>query len=591
MAAVPDPVDAAPQPFDPIAMEVFSNRLLTITEEMGSTLVRASFSPNIKERKDCSVALFDAGGRLVAQAAHIPMHLGSLAGGVEATLREIGVDAIADGDAFMCNDPYLAGGTHAPDITVVTPIFCEGTLRFFAANIGHHSDVGGMVPGSVSPNARTVFEEGLRIPLVPIVRRGELERGMLAMVASNSREPEDRIVDLKVQIAVNERGKRLVLELVRQMGLDAVERSVADVLAYTDRRLRRRIAAIGGGRGTFTTWMDDDGLGGEPVPITATVIAGADRLTIDFEGSGPQSRGGYNMPESAMRACVYYCVKTMLDPEIIANEGLFGAIELKAPAGTITNPRFPAAVGMRASTSQRVSGAVIGAFAGLLASERSMASSNDAMPAIVMSGKSRRRAGTYVYIETIGGGVGARATMDGADGTHVHITNSSNLPAEALENEYPLLVEEYALVPDSGGAGQFRGGLGIARQIRALDDDTFCYASTEGTRIAAAGMKGAGPGGLGRIVADFGSPDEAPVPPNRPGAPLAAGRSMRVETPGGGGYGPPAARSTEAIARDLIGGKASRAATLRAYGAGKLAQADALIASWGGRSPALVPKG
>lgn len=563
--------------FDPIAMEVFSNRLLTITEEMGSTLIRASFSPNIKERRDCSVALFDRRGRLISQAAHIPMHLGSLAGGVEAALREYGVDGMFDGDAFMCNDAYLAGGTHAPDITIVTPIFWDGTLRFFAANIGHHSDVGGSAPGSVTPTAKTVFEEGLRIPLVRVAVKGAPVQDILAMVATNSREPEDRIVDLKVQIAVNERGKRLVTDLVTQLGIDAVEQSVEDVLTYTGRRLRMRIAALNNRSGTFTTFMDDDGLGGDAVPIKATVIADGERLIVDFEGSGPQSRGGYNMPESAMHACVYYCVKTMLDPDLIANEGMFSAIEMKVPKGTITNPDFPAAVGMRASTAQRVSGALIGAFSSLVPDQRIMASSNDAMAALVMSGRSRRRPGTYVYIETIGGGVGARFDADGMDGTHVHITNSSNLPAEALENEYPLLVEEYSLVPDSGGLGQFRGGLGIARQIRILDDNTFGYASTEGTRIPATGLRGGGIGGLGSIVIDKGTDSETRIPANRPGSQLKAGQSLRVETPGGGGFGPAALRSAESIAHDLAGGKISREAARQGYGADKLAAAESLM--------------
>ena len=255
----------APAMFDPIAMEVFSNRLLTITEEMGNTLVRASFSPNIKERKDCSVALFDYRGRLISQAAHIPMHLGSLAGGVETLLKEYKLEDIAEGDAFMCNDAYLAGGTHAPDITIVTPIFCDGKLRFFAANIGHHSDVGGSTPGSVSPTARTVFDEGLRIPLVKVVSKGDILKDILNLVAHNSREPMDRIVDLKVQIAANERGKRLMLDLVAQEGLESIERSVEDILGYTERRLRGRIADVGDGSGTFTTWLDDDGLGGDAV--------------------------------------------------------------------------------------------------------------------------------------------------------------------------------------------------------------------------------------------------------------------------------------------------------------------------------------
>lgn len=568
--------------FDPIAMEVFSNRLLTITEEMGSLLVRASFSPNIKERKDCSVALFDGSGRLVAQASHIPMHLGSLAGGIEAVLRRRMRTPIADGDAFICNDPYLAGGTHSPDITIVTPIFWDGELKFFAANIGHHSDVGGSAPGSVTPTAKTVFEEGLRIPLVRVARDGVPDDDTLALVAANSREPDDRIVDLKVQIAVNERGRKLVLEMIKQLGFDSVERSVEDVLVYTERRLRQRIAALGSASGTFTTYMDDDGLGGEPVPITATVSTCGDTLVVDFAGSGRQSRGGYNMPESAMRASVYYAVKTMLDPDLMPNQGMFAAIELRAPSGTITNPSFPAAVGMRASTAQRVAGAVIGAFAGLLPPERLMASSNDAMPALVVSGKSRRRPGTYVYVETIGGGAGARASGDGMDGAHVHITNSSNLPAEALENEYPLLVEEYSLIPDSGGAGRMRGGLGIARQIRALDDDTFCYGSTEGTRIAAAGVLGGLSGGLGTIVRDRGTPDERVIPANQPGTLLRRGQSMRVETPGAGGFGPPGERAVAAIAADLRSEKLTRTAAERAYGVDKVRAAEQLLRTGAG---------
>ncbi len=566
--------------FDPITMEIFSNRLLTITEEMGNTLVRASFSPNIKERKDCSVALFDYMGRLISQAAHIPMHLGSLAGGVETLLNKYDIEDIADGDAFMCNDPYLAGGTHAPDITIVTPIFCDGSLRFFAANIGHHSDVGGSVPGSVSPTAGTVFEEGLRIPLVRVARKGVPEEDILALVASNSREPEDRIVDLNVQIAANERGKKLVHHLVGQLGITAVEQSIEDILAYTERRLRTRIAAVADGSGTFTTYMDDDGLGGEPVPITATVSVENNNLVIDFEGSGRQSRGGYNMPESAMRACAYYVVKTLLDPDLIANQGMFSAIELRIPEGTITNPTFPAAVGMRSATAQRVAGAIIGAFAPLLPQERLMASSNDAMPAIVMSGQSRRRQGTYVYVETIGGGSGALFNEDGMDGAHVHITNSSNLPAEALENEYPLLVEEYALIPDSGGYGQYRGGLGIARQIRALDNKTFCYASTEGTVIAAAALNGGGLGGLGKITRDAGQPSEKQLPANQPGGILNAGESMRVETPGGGGVGVPSLRTAEVIAQDLLGGKITRAKATKDYGADLVSAAEKLLPEW-----------
>jgi len=567
------------QEFDPIAMEVFSNRLLTITEEMGITLVRASFSPNIKERKDCSVALFDARGRLVSQASHIPMHLGALEGGVRTILGQYALDEIQDGDVFMCNDAYLAGGTHSPDITLVTPILFDGKVRFFASNLGHHSDVGGSTPGSVSPTARTIFDEGLRIPLVKVVRNGLLDADILSLVTCNSREPEDRTFDLKVQIAANERGKRLVLDLLDKFGLVYVEKSIEDLLAYTERRLRNRIRSIGNRSGSFITYLDDDGFGGDPVPIEATITVEGDSLSVDFEGTGPQARGGYNMPAAALNATVYYCVKTMLDPELMPNEGMASAVTIKAPKGSLANPDFPGAVGMRSCTAQPFAGAVIGAFNALLPLEQQMAAGNDAMPALVVSGRSRRRQGSYVYVETIGGGAGALFDSDGADGTHVHITNSSNLPAEALENEYPLLVEEYCLIPDSGGAGEFRGGLGIARQIRVLDDDTYFYASSEKTVIVPDGVQGGSHGSNARIISEPGTAQEEHLPANRPGRPLQKNACMRLETPGGGGFGAPSKRSPKRLAADLRDGKISLSAAKLHYGSDQIEAAQRLLES------------
>lgn len=567
------------QGFDPIAMEVFSNRLLTITEEMGITLVRGSFSPNIKERQDCSVALFDRAGRLICQASHIPMHLGALEGGVQTVLAKHDPKDIAEGDVFMCNDAYLAGGTHSPDITIVTPIFWDGELRFFATNLGHHSDVGGSTPGSVSPTARTVYDEGLRIPLIRIVRDGDVDQEVLDLVTCNSREPEDRTFDLKVQIAANERGKRLFLELIKNFGLEKVESSIDDVLAYTEQRLRNRIAALADGNSTFTTWLDDDGYGGDPVPIVATVIVNGDELSVDFEGTGPQARGAYNMPDAALNATVYYCVKTMLDAELMPNDGMAAAITIRAPEGSLAKPRFPGAIGMRSCTAQPFSGAIIGAFNGILPPERQMAAGNDAMPAIVVSGNSRRRAGAYVYVETIGGGSGALQELDGADGTHVHITNSSNLPVEALENEYPLMVEEYCLIADSGGAGARRGGLGIAREIRVLDDETFFYASSEKTVIKPYGVSEGGEGSNAHILVNPGTAEEERLPANQPGKLVPRGSSMRLETPGGGGFGAATDRLAEDLAADLRSGKVSEAFATAHYSAEQMQNARRFLAS------------
>lgn len=559
--------------FDPIEMEVFSNRLLSITEEMGNTLIRSSFSTNIKERKDCSVALFDAAGRLIAQAAHVPVHLGSLSGGIDALLRRYGAEGVHPGDAFLCNDAYLAGGTHAPDITVVTPIFCDGELRFFAANIGHHTDVGGAVPGSTSHNLKTVWEEGIRLPIMRIVRQGELDLDLLEMIAHNTREPDNRMHDIRAQIATNDKGAKLVLELVGQSGLPTVLAAIDSILQYTERRLRNRIAQLPAGTVSFTERMDDDGMGGAPVVIQANVHARDGQLYVDFTGTGKQARGAFNLPASALNASVYFAVKAMLDPELMPNNGLFQPIVITAPEGTITNPRFPAAVGARVTTAQRVAGTVIGALGQLLPPDRAMASCNDVMPSMLFSGPMHDGKGTFVYLETLGGGAGGRARGDGMDGIQVHVTNTSNLPAEALEIEHPLLVEEYALVEDSGGAGRHRGGMGIARQIRSLHDQLACSVRCDAALFGAAGLNGGLPGGTSRVVQNPGRADEIRLPNKISGHGLPAGQSIRLETPGGGGYGVPAERDLTAIRRDVLGGKVSRADAERDYGAERVALA------------------
>ncbi|ALM82618.1 hydantoinase B/oxoprolinase family protein [Bordetella sp. N] len=559
--------------FDPIEMEVFSNRLLSITEEMGNTLIRSSFSSNIKERKDCSVALFDGQGRLIAQAAHVPVHLGSLSGGIDAVLRRYGVAGIRPGDAFLCNDSYLAGGTHAPDITVITPIFCEGDLRFFAANIGHHTDVGGAVPGSTSHHLKTVWEEGIRLPAMRIVRQGELDLDLLEMIAHNTREYDYRMHDIRAQIATNEKGARLMLELVDQAGLPVVLAAIDGILRYTERRLRNRIAQLPEGTVSFFERMDDDGLGGDPVKIQANVHARDGQLFVDFTGTGAQARGAFNLPASALHASVYFAVKAMLDPELMPNNGLFQPITITAPEGTITNPRFPAAVGARVTTAQRVAGTVIGALGQLLPQDKAMASCNDVMPSMLFSGPGPGGKGTFVYLETLGGGAGGRALGDGMDGIQVHVTNTSNLPAEALEIEYPLLVEEYALVGDTGGAGRHRGGMGIARQIRSLHDQMICTVRCDAALFGAAGLNGGGLGATSTLTENAGRPDEKRLPNKISGHALPTGRSVRLETPGGGGYGVPGERDMSAIRKDVRGGKVSRAAAERDYGVEKVAQA------------------
>lgn len=560
------------QAADAIAMEVFANRLLSITEEMGNVLVRASFSTNIKERKDCSVGMFDWRGRCLAQAAHMPMHLGSLMGSVVTLLERYTLDRMKPGDAFICNDVFLARGTHQPDINIITPVFVDGRVAFFAVNTGHHSDVGGPNPGSMSQSARTIFEEGIRIPIMKIVREGELDTDLLEMIAHNSREPAERILDLRAQIAVNERGAELMQRLVATDGLPAVEAAVEALLAYTGRRLRARIAALPDGDYVGERWMDSDGVpGGEPILLRARVAVRGEDLLLDFEGSAAQARGALNIATNALEATCYYAVKALLDPELPANSGLFEAIRISAPEGSICNPRFPAATAARAISCNRLAAAIFDAMNRILPPERRMAHSHDSVPALLVSGQ--RRGGTYVYLETIGGGAGARLGADGAEAVQMHVTNSSNLPAEALEIEYPLLVDEYALVADSGGAGQWRGGLGIARQISSRVDGSLLTARGEGHVKVAPGLDGGLPGGRALLLIAPGTADERLLPTATTALPMTAGLGVRMETPGGGGMGDPAKRDPMALAADILDGKVSREAAERDYGATRVAEA------------------
>ena len=352
-----------------------------------------------------------------------------------------------------------------------------------------------------------------------------------------------------------------------------MQSAVGDLLAYTGRRLRNRIAQLTDGSYCCTSYLDDDGQGGEPVPITVTAHVNGEALTLDFEGTSSQARGAMNVPESALRATVYYSVKTLLDPNLPPNGGMFEAIEIAAPEGSLVNPRHPAAVGARSSTCNKVARAIFGAFATLLPDKAGMAAGHDSIPAIVFSGERRGGAGPFVYLETVGGGSGARWDSDGMDAVHVHLTNTSNLPAEALEHEYPLLVDEYALVPDSGGAGARRGGVGIARQISAMQDDIIFSIRSDSHVSGAPGVFGGKEGGTADLIRNADGQDRESLTSKVSHIELRAGDSMRLETAGGGGYGTPEARALDALGIDLRAGLVSKEKAVQDYGADRVSSA------------------
>ncbi|MBI3826872.1 MAG: hydantoinase B/oxoprolinase family protein [Candidatus Rokubacteria bacterium] len=529
-----------------MTLEVIGAGLLTVAEEMGAALIRASYSTNIKERRDCSTAIFDARGRVIAQAEHIPMHLGSLLGTVEEILRRYPPSALAPGDMFIVNDPYTGGGTHLPDINLVAPVFAEGALFGFVANIAHHADRTG-------EKIRTIWDEGLRIPPIRLLEGGRLREDVMELLLANFAVPDERRGDFRAQLAVNRLGERRLGELIARWGLATVSAACDELLAWGERKIRAAITAVPDGVYRFADAMDDDGVGETPVPIVVAITVAGDRMHVDFAGSGPESRGDLNVVRGALLATVYYALKAILDPTIPANGGFYRAITVEAPEGTIVNARPPAPVGWRTQTCQRIADVVFGALAAALPG-RVPAAGNGANAAMVFTGVDPRTRRWYVYLETLGGGAGATAEADGLDGVQVHVTNTSNLPVECLELEYPLLVREYALVEGSGGAGRTRGGMGIRRTIEVLDHEASFLGSLDRARIAPWGLAGGRPGGCGALVLNPGTGGAQRLPSKVWGYRLAPGDYVAILTPGAGGYGPPGERPAPQVRADLEDG-------------------------------------
>ena len=551
---------------DAVTLEILSNRLLSVAEEMGAVLIRTAYSTNIKERRDCSTAVFDAQGNMVAQAEHIPMHLGSLLGPVEMTLKKFGRDRLAPGDMFITNDPYSGGGTHLPDITVVAPVFVADTLVGFVTNIAHHADVGGKVPGSTSGDATSIFQEGTRIPLVRVARGGEVIQDTLDFITLNSRTPTEREGDLAAQIAANEVASRRLAEVVARYGVARYEAATAALLDYAEAMMRAGIASLPEGIYSFTDYLDDDGIHlGQPVPIQATVTIRGDTAHVDFSGSSAQVAGPLNVPLNGTLATVFYCFKALVGPAIPSNHGIYRALTVTAPEASIVNCQPPAPVGQRIDACQRVADVIFGALAAAVP-ERVIAASNSSVTTATFSGVHPSTETFYVYLETVAGGSGARADADGLSGVQVHMTNTSNLPVEALEREYPLLVERYQLRTDSGGPGRYRGGLGIQRDIRVLHDGVTFSGLADRQELPPWGLHGGGAGAAGRFVLRRRDGTETRLTSKVSNVALEKEDLISVQTPGAGGFGSPHERDVRLILKDVIEGKVTAAAALEDYG-------------------------
>jgi N-methylhydantoinase B len=533
--------------YDPIRLEVFKHLFSSVAEEMGMVLRRTGYSPNIKERRDFSCALFDAEGQMIAQAAHIPVHLGAMPLSVQACIQALN---FAPGDVAILNDPYR-GGTHLPDITMVAPIFLEtGDRRLigFAANRAHHSDVGGMVPGSM-PLAQELYQEGVIIPPLKLVGGGELNREVWDLLLANVRTPEERAGDLRAQMAANHKGVERLHQLVTRYGLDQVQAYMRGLLDYAERMTRRLIASLPDGTYHFRDRMDDDGLSPEPAEIAVSVFIQSDQVTVDFEGTSPQRRGGINAVYAITLSATYYVFRALIGLDIPSNSGCLAPIRVIAPEGSLVNARPPAAVaGGNVETSQRITDVLLGALA-QACPERVPAASQGTMNNLSIGGWDPERDQAYAYYETIGGGMGARppgpgarAGKDGASAIHTHMTNTMNTPIEALEYAYPLRVRRYQVRRGSGGRGRYRGGDGIGRDIEMLHPAQVTILS-ERRKYPPYGLAGGEPGQTGRNQLIRG--DHVQELPGKISLVVEAGAVIRIHTPGGGGYGPPEEDSEE----------------------------------------------
>lgn len=521
--------------FDATAIAVFDALLSSVAEEMGLTLGRTAFSPNIKERRDYSCAVFDRRGRLAAQAAHIPVHLGAMPQAVAAALP---LAPFAPGDVVILNDPYL-GGTHLPDVTMVSPVFDGRALVGFVASRAHHADVGGVAPGSM-PVAPDLHGEGLIIPPIRLRRRRRLNSEALSLILRNVRTPEERLGDLRAQMAAQETGARRLLDLVGRYGRREIDRRMHGLMDYAERMTRAALRTIPEGAFAFEDFLDDDGESDLPLPIRVQVTVRDGTLTADFSGSAPEVSTSLNAVEAVTRSAVYYVTLCLLEADVPANEGCFRPVRVIAPEGSVVNARPPRAVSAgNVETSQRIVDAVLGALAQALP-ERIPAASCGSMNNVTIGGRDTGGA-PFAYYETIAGGAGAGPRSDGPSAVHTHMTNTMNTPVEALEMAYPFRVVEYAIRRGSGGRGLHSGGDGLVRTYEFLEPATVTLV-TERRRRGPWGLRGgdAGAPGHDRLERADGSALELPGKTTFRARP---GDRLRIETPGGGGWGPTAGSS------------------------------------------------
>jgi len=548
---------------DPVTLEVIKGALIYTAEEMGIILRNSAYSPNIKERMDFSCTIFDGKKRLVAQAEHIPVHLGSMQLAVQNGLEKFKGE-LEEGDMLLLNDPYISG-THLPDLTLIHPIFYNGEIIAYAANKAHHSDVGGKSPGSMAGDATEIFQEGIIIPPVKLVKRRKVDRELTNLILSNVRTPHARLGDLRAQIAANLRGEKRVLELIKKYGIKTFEAAVEKIMDYSEKRIRNEIKRMPKESCSAEDYLENTGTTNKRVKIKVTVTVKEDELIIDYTGTDKQVDGPVNAVLGVTLSGVYYVLRCLTDPSIPMNAGCFRPVRVKVPKGCLMNPVPPAPVaGGNVETSQRNVDVLLKAFSKIIP-EKVCAACQGTMNNVCVGGLKDGKGEAWTFYETIAGGFGGRHGMDGVDAVHSHMTNTMNTPIEAIETIYPLRFLTYKLREDSGGPGKWRGGVGLERSWMLLASSAVLSVLAERTKIPPWGLFGGKPGAKGEYYLIKANGKRVKLK-SKCTVKMEKGDIFVVKTPGGGGYGKPFERNPELVLRDVINGLVSPESAQKDYG-------------------------
>lgn len=548
---------------DPVTVEVVRNKLDGIANEMELTLLHSSFSPIVKEGLDASAGLFTADGTALAQACAIPAHLGSLIPAIAEILKNFPVGTMAEGDAFLLNDPYT-GGAHLPDLAVVMPVFSRGQMIAISATITHHQDVGGMTPGSVPPNATEIYQEGIRIPPMKLLDHGRYNETLVRLLRQNVRIPDMFMGDLNAEIAACTVGARRVAELAEIYGIQELSSIFKALLDRSESMTRQTLWQLPQGTFRYVDFLDNDGVAlGQPIRVEVAVTIGEGNILFDLTGTSPQVKGPMNCVLSAVQSAAFYAVRALTDPEIPNNGGCFRPISLIMPEGTVVNPVAPAAVNARGATMKRIAGCMVSALAQAMP-ERVSASSGGELLVLAFGGK-WKNGGPYVIGDLIAAGTGAARGFDGVDVMETDVTNCMNLPAEAMELESPIRINRIALHCDSGGPGRFRGGLGVVREYEVLEGEVKFSHRGERHYYPANGLQDGLAGGVAHSVI-LRADGTSETIPSKVVTVLGKGDRVVVKTAGGGGVGNPRLRKREEVIADVQNGKISHEAAQKIYG-------------------------